>query len=103
MNHWLVATGIGILLGLLLYACVRIRMYLGPILKKHYGNRVRQMYWVFTMAVMVLIANTALIGLQKYLSDPLVPGNHLIIEIWFALLALAVALTLIFRKLRRNS
>jgi hypothetical protein len=103
MNHWLVATGIGILLGLLLYACVRIRMYLGPILKKHYGNRARQMYWVFTMAVMVLIANTALIGLQKYLSDPLAPGNHLIIEIWFALLALAVALTLIFRKLRRNS
>jgi hypothetical protein len=103
MNHWLVATGIGILLGLLLYACVRIRVYLGPILKKHYGNRVRQMYWVFTMAVMVLIANTALIGLQKYLSDPLVPGNHLIIEIWFALLALAVALALIFRKLRRNS
>jgi hypothetical protein len=103
MNHWLVATGIGILLGLLLYACVRLRMYLGPILKKHYGNRVRQMYWVITIAVMVLMSNMALIGLQKYLSDPLVPENHLIIELWFAFLALAVALTLIFRRLRRNS
>jgi uncharacterized membrane protein YhaH (DUF805 family) len=79
------------------------RMYLGPILKKNYGNRVRQMYWVITMVVMVLMANMALIGLQRYLCDPLVPGNHLIIEIWFALLALAVALTLIFRRLRRNS
>jgi hypothetical protein len=103
MKHWLVATGDGIFLGLILYALVRLRMFLGPILKQRYGNRVRQMYWLITLAAMVLMANTALFLLQKYLSDPLLPANHLMIEMWFALLALAVPIILIFRRINRKN
>lgn len=102
MQHWIVATGDGVFLGLVLYACVRLRMYIGPILKERYGNWARQIYWVFTIVIMVLAANIALLVLQKYLGDSPSPDENLMLEIWFAVLALLVALYLVFGRIKKN-
>ena len=101
MQHWLAATITGVFLGLVLYACVRLRMHFGPILREQYGNWAREIYWVATIVIMVGAANLALLGLQEYLGHP-VPEDSLMMEMWFALLALLVALLLVFRRMKKN-
>jgi hypothetical protein len=99
MQHWLIATATGICLGLLLYFCVRLRMHLGPIIKQRFGALARQIYWITTIFVMILLANLALRFLRIYLSN-FDPVNHvLLLEGWFAILALIVAMGLIVRRL----
>ena len=44
LNDWLSASGIGAGLGLLLFACVRLRMHVGPIIRRRWGNTMRQAY-----------------------------------------------------------
>lgn len=99
MQQWIAATLLGGVLGLALFGCVRLRMHLGPRLKARYGNKARRAYWLLTIVIMVTLANVALLGLRAYFAaDPPV-GNQLVMEIWFAVLALAVAMSLIFRRL----
>lgn len=102
MQHWLAATLIGISLGLALYACVRLRMHVGPIVKQRYGPLARKAYWIANILVMIVLANLGLWLLRIYLSSqaPLLDGRML--EIWFALLTLFVALGFIFNRLYRN-
>lgn len=89
----------GGVLGLLLFGCVRLRMHLGPRLKARYGNRARRAYWLLTIVMMVALANVALFGLRAYMTTSPPNGSQLAMEIWFALLALGVAMGLIFRRL----
>jgi len=102
MQHWLISTVAGVLLGILLYYCVLLRMHVGPIIKERYGNWARRVYWGFTIAIMVVIANLVLIGLQAYLDGETVVDSRRIMEMWFALLGLVVALMLVKRKLSRE-
>jgi NADH:ubiquinone oxidoreductase subunit 4 (subunit M) len=99
MQHWLTATLIGICLGLLLYACVRLRMHFGPIVGDRYGSMARRAYWLFTILLMIVLANLGLKLLRIYLSNFDAVTNSLMLEIWFALLALLLALSLIFKRL----
>jgi hypothetical protein len=102
MQHWLVASAMGICLGLMLFACVRLRMYFGPIVRDRYGNTARQAYWIATILIMIVLANLGLRFLRIYLSGYESIGNSLMFEIWFAVLALTLALDLIFKRLYRN-
>ncbi|MGI9341400.1 MAG: hypothetical protein ACR2QV_01025 [Gammaproteobacteria bacterium] len=99
MQQWIAATLLGGVLGLALFGCVRLRMHLGPRIKARYGNQARHAYWLLTIVVMVALANLALLGLRAYFAAVPPVGNQLVMEIWFAVLALAVAMSLIFRRL----
>ena len=100
LNDWLSASGIGAGLGLLLFACVRLRMHVAPIIRRRWGNTMRQAYWVLTIIVMVLLANLGLGLLRRY--TPTVDTPILYLEIWFILVAVAVSFGLIFRRMTRN-
>ena len=103
MQHWLVATLEGFFLGLTLYLCVRLRMYLGPVMMKRFGQWARRAYWLFTILVMIALSNLGLYVFRVYLSSQPVGDETLLLELWFATIALAVGLVLIFRKTYRNS
>jgi hypothetical protein len=102
MQHWLTATLIGICLGLLLYACVRLRMHFGPIVRRRYGSWARRAYWAFTILLMIVLANLALKLLRIYESSFDAIANSLMLEMWFAILALLIALALIFKRMNKN-
>lgn len=97
--QWTVATLAGLFLGLAWYGCVRLRMYLGPIIRERYGNIWRKAYWVLTILVMILLANGGLMIVRGVTGES--PGA-LKFEIWFAGLALTIAFGLIVRRLRRK-
>lgn len=101
-HHWIAATLIGFCLGLALYGCVRLRIFLGPRLRDRYGNVARQAFWILTIVVMVALANAALRGLRMYLNDPAPPANNLLLEIWFSALALMVGMGLLLKRMRRS-
>ena len=90
-------------LGLTLYICVRLRMYVGPAIRKNFGQWARRAYWLFTILVMIALTNAALYVFRIYLSSQAVTEETLLLELWFAIMSLAVALGLIFRKISRNS
>ena len=102
MLHWVAASTGGILLGLLLFGCVRLRMYLGPIIKESYGEWARRAYWLATIGVMILLANLGLFYLRSYLGGLEYDSSNLLLEILFAVLALVIAMSLIFNRLYRN-
>ena len=103
MQQWIIATLIGAGLGLLLYGCVRLRMHFGPLLRERYGNWARQLCWVVIIALMVALANVTLLLLRYLLGDTANGDSRLVIEIWFALLALTVAMLLVFRRVKRDA
>jgi hypothetical protein len=102
MQHWLAATLIGVSLGLALYACVRLRMYFGPIVRDRYGHWARRAYWMATILIMVVLANLGLSVLRIYLGKQAPILDSLMYEICFALFAFAIPLVLIFRRVGRN-
>ena len=103
MLNWIAATVCGLGLGLALYACVRLRMHFGPIVQQRFGKVARQLYWLVTIGVMVLLANLGLILLRGWLAEYGPDNKDLMLEIWFALLALAISLLLIFRQLKSDN
>ncbi len=102
MQPWIAATLAGLILGLLFYGCVRMRMHFGPLLRKQFGDRARQAYWVITFILMIALANLALYGLRAYFASLQDSGSYLLPEIWFVAIAVSLAMTLIFRRMRRN-
>jgi hypothetical protein len=102
MQHWLVATAIGICLGVALYACVRLRMNVGPIIKQRYGAWARRAYWMANILIMIILANLGLRLLRIYFGNQAPALDSRMLETWFALLTLFVALGLIFNRLYRN-
>ncbi|MDJ0927423.1 MAG: hypothetical protein QNJ73_07195 [Gammaproteobacteria bacterium] len=103
MQHWILATLIGIGLGLMLYGCVRLRIHLGPRLQARFGNWARSAYWLLTIIVMVILANFSLLTLRDLLADLPDSPNDLLLELWFAALAAGIALFLIYSRVKRNS
>ena len=101
MQAWIIATAAGIALGLLLYLCVRLRMWLGPIIRDRFGQWARRLYWIVTIAVMVVLANAGLLLVREWVGID--AANLLLLEIWFALLALGTAMSMIYRRIRRNA
>jgi hypothetical protein len=99
MQLWIAASAAGIVLGLLFFACVRMRMTMGPYLRKRFGNWARQAYWLATILLMILIANAMLQLLRQYAPDQ---ENSFYAELWFISLAAAIAFTLIYRRVNRN-
>jgi len=102
MQHWLIATLEGVGLGLTLYLCVRLRMYLGPLIVKRFGQGARRAYWLLTILAMILLGNLGLYVFRIYLGSQPVTDNMLSLELWFAITALVVGLGLVFRKILRN-
>jgi len=78
-------------------------MHYAPILKQSYGTWARNACWLATILMMVVVANAALIGLRRHIGHEAPPAEILMLEIWFALLALAVAFGLILKRLNRNN
>lgn len=103
LRHWIIATLISLGLGLLLYYCVRLRMHFGPLLRDRYGEAARRILWFGIILLMVGVANAMLYVLRFALEAGPPVDNPLILEIWFALLATAVALLLVFRRCRPGS
>lgn len=102
MQHWLIATLEGACLGLALYLCVRLRMYLGPLIVKRFGQGARRAYWLLTILVMLILSNLGLYLFRAYLNSQSIPDEWLPLELWFATMALAVGLGLVFRKVLRS-
>lgn len=102
MQHWLIATLEGAILGLTLYCCVRLRMYLGPKLRKRFGNLARRAYWLITILLMIVLANVGLLIFRIYLSSQSIAAETLYLELWFGLVALGVGIAMIFRRLSPN-
>lgn len=102
MEAWIAAGIAGAGLGLAFYACVRLRMHLGPRIRERFGNQARRAYWLVTMAVMVLIANLTLLGLRKWRAESLHIDEHLPSEMLFLALAVSIAFGLIFLRMTRN-
>jgi hypothetical protein len=102
MQFWLAGTITGILLGLILFACVRLRMHFGPLVRKKYGDWARKVYWLVTILFMVFWANLSLKLLRIYVDNQLPTMENLLLEIWFALLALIIPLALIFKRINKN-
>ena len=75
-------------------------MHLGPIIRERYGNTWRRVYWWLTIVVMIVLANFALRALRGFTGEP---PDMLLLEIWFACLAVLVAFALIVRHMRRHS
>ncbi len=90
----------GVCLGLLLFACVRLRMYVGPIIRARWGNLMRKAYWLFTIVVMVILANAGLAVVRHY--APVGDTPTLLLEIWFITVAVAISFGLIYRRMNRN-
>lgn len=103
MQHWLIATLEGLGLGLTLYACVRLRMYVGPLIKQRFGDWARRVYWLATILVMVILGNAGLFFFRIYLDSQSVDNGTLLLELWFGVIAMAVGLALVFRKISRNA
>ena len=78
-------------------------MYLGPVIIKRFGQWARRAYWLFTILVMIALSNVGLYVFRIYLSSQHVADETLLFELWFATMALAVGLGLIFRKFLWNS
>ena len=78
-------------------------MYLGPVMIKRFGQWARRAYWLFTILVMIALSNVGLYLFRSYLGSQQVADEALLLELWFATMALAAGLGLIFRKLSRNS
>ena len=102
MIDWVAATLDGIVLGLAFYGCVRLRMTLGPIIRERYGNWARRIYWLLTIALMVLLANIALLVLRASYADPSLEMQHMLQELWFISLAVGIAFGLIFLRVTRK-
>ena len=102
MQPWIAATLAGLVLGLLFYGCVRLRMHFGPRLREQLGNRARQLYWLVTFVLMIGLANLALYTLRAYFASLKESGSYLLPEIWFVAIAVLLAMTLIFRRMKRN-
>jgi hypothetical protein len=102
INHWLTTTFFGVCTGLALYACVRLRMQFGPIVKVCWGEWARRAYWMMTFLVMVILANVGLLLLRIYVPKLQVSADSLILEIWFCLVFVVVTLGLILNKFKKR-
>jgi len=96
-QDWLFATVIGLTTGLVLFAFVRLRMHVGPIIRARWGNTMRQAYWLLTIVLMILVANLGLGLLRRTAST-----DHVMLEIWFITIAVATAFLFIYRRISRN-
>jgi len=99
LQDWATATLAGICLGLAWFGCVRLRMQVGPIIRERYGNNWRRAYWWLTIIVMIVLANVALRFLRSLTGEP---PNMLLLEIWFACIAVLVAFAFIVQRMRRH-
>jgi hypothetical protein len=102
MQHWIVATLEGACLGLALYFCVRLRMYVGPMIRKRFGHWVHRSYWLLTILIMIILGNAGLYIFRAYLHNQSFADETLPLELYFATTTLLVGLALIFRKIVRN-
>jgi|GEM_PF-1997114 len=94
MIDWLITGVSGLILGAILYGCVRLRMHFGPLAAARYGAMGRLEVWVGTLVLMIVVANGGL-----YLLRALIPGNadtpH---ELVFAGLAMLVGVIMVTRR-----
>ncbi len=102
MELWLGATFLGFGLGLVLYIFVRLRMRIGPALRKRFGNSARRVYWLLTILAMVATANVGLIALRAFTGQPIHSPLEIALELWYIVVAVVLALGLIFRFLKRG-
>ena len=84
-----------------MFACVRLRMYVGPIIRARWGNLMRQAYWLATILFMILLANVGLAVVRQYTAASDTPA--LLLEIWFITVAVAISFGLIYKRMTRNS
>jgi len=64
---WVLDVAAGVLLALLLYALVRFRMRVAPIMRDRFGPWARWSIWILVAALMIVVANLELIILRQLL------------------------------------
>ena len=102
MTPWFVDMALGIILGLLLYACVRLRMYAGPRLKEAYGQWPRRIAWAMILLLMIGIGNLVLYAERVYLRNAGVGEDTLLHEVLFAIIGLVLGLWLVMARIYRR-
>ncbi len=98
----IISSSVGLTVGLLFYFCVRLRMHIGPLLRKRFGNWARQTYWLSTLAVMAITANIGLKITRQLVDHQPEPKNTLPQEILFISFAVVFAFALIYKRINRN-
>jgi len=100
--HWLTAVGAGLLLSLIFYVLVRVRMTVAPKMRDRFGDRARWATWVFTIGLMVILANAGLVLLRQTLHQQFGVEAPFMHEMVYALLAFVVGFALVNWHVRRN-
>lgn len=102
MSAWLISVIDGLLTGVGLYLLVRLRMVLGPIADRRFGQWGRGTVWVLLIAAMVALAELDLLWLRSWLETADAPGIRWHYEAVFAATLLLVGFALVCcRVLRR--
>jgi hypothetical protein len=94
---WIIDVLAGLLLATLLYALVRLRMKVAPVMRERYGDSARWAIWLLVGILMVAVANLELIWLRRVLHSVFGEQSLLLHEILFALVALAGGYFLVAR------
>jgi hypothetical protein len=102
VHDLIVSLSVGLVVGLLFYFCVRLRMHIGPLLRERFGNWARQIYWLSTLVVMAIAANIGLELTRQLVDYQPEPTNTLPQEILYISFAVALAFTLIYKRINRN-
>ncbi len=98
MNSWLLSILFGIMLGVTLFACVRLRVRLTNWLGLRSGSwRLRTLSFASIIA-MIAIANGFLIGLRAAIASAGPTDQLLIMEVLFSLIGFALGYFLVTRN-----
>jgi hypothetical protein len=101
ISAWTVTIIDGLLTGLGLYSLVLLRMFLGPIAGRRFGDSGRRAVWVLLILAMVVLAEFDLQWLRGWLDENDVPGARWYYEAVYASILVAVGLTLVRWRTRR--
>ena len=100
---WGIALIEGLILGSVLYVCVRLRMTLAPAVVPKFGQAGRWLIWVITIVLMIVIANVGLILLRTSMFGLVEHSPSLASEGVFALTAMIFGSWLVVAHRRRTA
>lgn len=94
---WLISFMSGFVLALALFALVRIRMRVGPIVRERFGNWARRGFWGLIFALLIASANLMLIMLRQVLINQYAVADTVMHEVLFAAVAFCGGFFLVYR------
>ena len=98
MNSWLLSVLFGIMLGVTLFGCVRLRVWLAHSLGYKTGTWALRILSLTSIAAMIIVANGFLIGLRAAIAGSAANEQTLPMEIVFSIVGFALGYFLVTRN-----